>query len=242
MCNGTGKTGQNDVELCGKYIPKGWRLPVKQDLEDLMLFSGNNATDCVGFLRQRNGFNCMDKDKKRFPGYDKDVKPGQCWIIASSSSKKNTQDALAICDGKCEIVDRWKWPNSYNAYFNTRYIMDVKDIDIGLENNMINLGEEVEFYCKTVGVVSCEWDLPDGTKYNGLKFKKVFTLPEGYYDIKLKAKFINDLEISQIKSIRIIGCDISQCPSVILEKGFVKGIKPIIDNGINYGRPLFIGK
>jgi len=51
MCSGPGKTGQNDVKLCSKYTPKGWRLPTKDDLEDLMLFSGNNDNDRVGFLR-----------------------------------------------------------------------------------------------------------------------------------------------------------------------------------------------
>ena len=29
MCNGPGEAGQNDVKFCSKFIPKGWRLPVK---------------------------------------------------------------------------------------------------------------------------------------------------------------------------------------------------------------------
>jgi len=53
-------------------------------------------------------------------------------------------------------VERWCWPNSYNAYFNTRYIMDLEDIDIGLENKVVNNGEEVEFFLKNVGAVSCD--------------------------------------------------------------------------------------
>jgi len=120
--------------------------------------------------------------------------------------------------------------------------MDTKEIDIGIKNNVINLGEETEFYCKTVGVVTCEWKLPDGTKYNGLKFKKVFTLSQGNYSIELKVKFVSEVERTYKKEIRIIGCDISKCPSVKSENGFIKGIKEVELNGVKFGRPVFIGK
>jgi len=70
--------------------------------------------------------------------------------------------------------------------------------------------------------------LPDGTKYTGLRFKKVFNLPQGYHSIKLKIKFLNDLTITQTKEIRIIGVDISKCPTVILKDGFVLGRDPVI--------------
>ena len=85
-----------------------------------------------------------------------------------------------ISDDEVKLDDRWKWSNSYNAFFNTRFMVDLECIDIGIEN-YIYLNQETEFYCKTVGVVTCEWKLPDGTKYNGLRFKKIFSLKEGYY-------------------------------------------------------------
>jgi hypothetical protein len=59
----------------------------------------------------------------------------------------------------------------------------------------------------------------------------------------VKATLINGVELNQSVEVRFIGADISKCKdSVELVNGFVKGKNPIIENGINYGRPLFLGK
>ena len=92
----------------------------------------------------------------------------------------------------CSIGVRWKFPNSHNAYFHTRYIANNKvEIDIGVDRDII-IGKKTLFECKTCNVLSINWAFPDGTTSNSIKFKKALKVEPGFHTITITVVLFGD--------------------------------------------------
>ncbi len=189
---GPGETGENSLDYSVAACPKGWRLPMKAEIEELIKAAGATVDEQFAFLTYEEGLHA-ELDEKGVADF------------VSSEVADNFAWALHISKADVNVGKQWRWSNSKMAYFSTRPISDDKFVAIISPTvNSVLLGEEVRFSCKIIcHVARYEWLFGDSSGHaneEGRVVQHTFSVP-GEHEVRLRLTLPDGNILEQAKRV-----------------------------------------
>jgi len=210
-----GQSGWFIIEDCA---PRGWRLPTKEEAEEMIKLAGDTNCQKYDFFMQKDCFNS--------------IPDGATWndaiFITSSSKDGNYAYGLTVNQNEIKINHYWKWTNGDPYQYNIRFVADDEvKLAISPYSSSLILNKEYEFeLLDKQQIVKVIWDFGDGTIKEGFKIKHAYN-KSAEFNMKVKAVLSNGFEINVDRKMWINYC--------------FTGSEDEIFQDINYGKPVLLG-
>jgi len=214
---GPGEKGQSDHRFIAECAPRCWRLPTKQEAEELIKLAGNNQVQRYEFFTNPDALNAIPKGT----GWNDSI------FITSSLAGDNGVYGLYIYKNEIQMKDYWKFSNA-ECYYSTRFVADDEvKLAISPYSSSLICCKEYEFdLLDKQAVAKVIWDFGDGKVLEGFKVKHAYTKPQEY-NMKIKAVLECGVEINVDRKIWINYCSTQQDDEIFKD--------------LNYGKPVLLG-